>query len=369
MLASDAPVDASNADNVYALVINDRIVDPSDGRVIRRLTGANDYDQAERVGEHRFVVGALTIDIAKNSMRQEFPIAALVGDDQDKSWKVDALVRYESTGAARWRIPIKGARSVRPPDVATGSGRVVVTVDDKIFAFDDDTGAPIWNASGPADRLVSDGATLFTTDCSVHKTPRFVVGRRLLDGKELFRAPIPAEMDPTLTLDARHVIVTDPSRKLTVVLAHDGRELYRLSETMFDMHLVADGEIAVTDARIALLDAAGRERWKIAGPRNHFVAGDEFTEIGGDVILANYGRIDDSGVDVTRIRVRDGVVVWHTEVRGLGVDHSEYQHTAYVDVQGANLYVVSQGSGGSFFERLDTATGKSEARVTMKSER
>ena len=57
-----------------------------------------------------------------------------------------------------------------------------------------------------------------------------------------------------------------------------------------------------------------------------------------------------------------GATKWETKVAGLGVGHSEYMHVAYLDVQGPKVFVVRQGSGGSFFERVDLASGTRERR-------
>ena len=87
----------------------------------------------------------------------------------------------------------------------------------------------------------------------------------------------------------------------------------------------------------------------------------EFANIpGGDLVVATYCTISDDGVEVQRIG-GDGNVRWRIQVPGLGVAHSEYEQLVYLELRGTSLYVVSQGSGGHFIERLDLATGAHHA--------
>jgi outer membrane protein assembly factor BamB len=332
---------------VVRLVVNDRIVDPADGRVASLLADVPRWATAEPHGPRAFLVDGFVVDAASGAKTRLWPVA----DQRD-----GALVRYESDGRVRWRRALPGVRSVRPPDVATGSGRVVATVDDELFAFDDAAGAPVWKARGPADRLATDGTYLYTTDCSVHPAPRWLVVRRMADGKVTARASLPADFDPEVNVDARHVVVVDSSRDETVVLDHAGNRAYALHETLFDSHLLRAGTLVVTNRRIALLDDHGRAVWQVGPPRD---------TVGADVIVANYGAIHDSGIEVTRLRASTGAIVWKTEVPALGVAHSKYVHRAYVVVAGSSVFVVSQGSYGSFFERLSLATGQREKRVVL----
>jgi hypothetical protein len=84
----------------------------------------------------------------------------------------------------------------------------------------------------------------------------------------------------------------------------------------------------------------------------------------GDLVIANYGAISDSGVALYRIHAIDGTVVWRASVPGLGVPHSQYEHLAYVELRGDALYVVSEASGGGFLERLSASTGSRLTRWT-----
>jgi hypothetical protein len=102
--------------------------------------------------------------------------------------------------------------------------------------------------------------------------------------------------------------------------------------------------------------------------RNTFVGGNQVVELpGGDFILANWGAINDSGVDLVRLHP-DGTPVWHSCASPLGVGHSEYEHLAYVEARGDALFVASEGSYGAFLEKLSVATGERERRCVLNAE-
>jgi outer membrane protein assembly factor BamB len=353
------------------IVVNNKLVDPDDGRIVAVLP-TDVYQVAVPTSPHHYRVGDLDVDAATGATTKIFPAVEIENGSASPS-----VVRREIDGSVRWTTPLKGVRSVRPPDIVLGPGRVVATVDEALFAFDDATGAPAWKAPGPADRLATDGTLLFTTDCSVHSGPRWLVARRLTDGHEVFRRPLPAKLDPFMTLDDRFVLVVDDHTSLT--FDHAGKELFRADETILGsprapefggvLHPLAGDALLASDKRIARIDASGRVVWRRGPPRDTFVGMDDFVDLpGGDVLLANYGGISDSGVQVLRLRAADGSVVWEARAAALGVAHSQYQHVAYLETRGDVVYVVSQGSYGSFFERIALPTGKREVRCLMQGE-
>jgi hypothetical protein len=68
-------------------------------------------------------------------------------------------------------------------------------------------------------------------------------------------------------------------------------------------------------------------------------------------------------VQVARVDRSPGRAVWRTDCAGLGVGHSEYQHTAKVEAEGRRVTVRSRGSGGSFTEVLDLRSGRRVRRT------
>lgn len=338
------------------LVINDRVVDRASAATIAHVAGAKSYDNAvpKRDGSGSFALGDRIVDGTSG---------ATLGYEAGIHLEPAMAVRTDATGATRWSAPVSGVRSVRPPDAVVGSVAVVALVSD-LRAFDDATGKPLWTAAGPTDRLATDGALFFTTSCNSGKlVGRSIVARRATDGKEAWHSLIGEESDPdSIDVDARHVIVRDTSRKLTIVFDHTGKELYRIKESVQTTRLVSADLLVFTDKRVALYEDTGRVKWARAPLADTFVAGNDVIELGGDLLIGNFGRISDSGLDVVRLDAASGAVRWETKVPGLGVAHSQYLHVAYLDVSSAKVYAVSQGAAGSFFERLDLATGTRERR-------
>lgn len=346
------------------LVINDRVVDPATGVTLTKVAGVSQYDTAvpRRDGTNRFLIGARIVDGSTGAT------AGWLGGAVLTSGKLE---RVEPSGGTRWSVPLPGARSVRPPDVVVAGGVTVAVVDDALHAFDDATGKALWTAPGPADRLTTDGTLVFTTSCNSGRVPgRAVIARRAADGKEAWRALVAEESDPdAIELDPRHVIVRDTSRNVTFVFDHAGKELHRIKESVQVVHPIGQDLLVFTDKHVARYEDAGRVAWTIPALAATFVAGNDVVDAGAFTLVGNYGRISDSGVDLVALDPTSGVTRWRTKVPGLGVGHSEYLHVAYLELRGPKVYVVSQGSGGSFFERVDVATGKRELRCDVASAR
>lgn len=360
-----APSVAPSTAAVAPLVINDRLVDRAGAATVGRVAGATKYDTAFplRGGTNRYALGDLVVDANTGS---------IVGYRTAVRVERTGVVRYDATaGATRWSTPLAGVRSVRQPDAIVSSGVAVVAVDETLHAFDDATGRPTWTAPGPADRLATDGTYVFATDCTSGSVPgRALVAIRLADGKEAWRAKVAAEMDPdSIDVDPRRIVVRDSSKRVTVVFDHGGKELYRLHESVQSTHASPAGLLVFTDKRVALIDDTGATKWSRPPLAETFVAGNDVVDVGADLLVGNYGHISDSGVDLVRLDGATGATKWETKVASLGVGHSEYLHVAYLDVQGPKVFVVSQGSAGSFYERVDLATGKREHRCDPETSR
>jgi len=341
------------------LLINDRLVDPTDGHVRAKIAGVDHWRTAvpRHDGTHHFQIDDRLVD-----GRTGKTIAHLTRLAVEKGH----LVRRSPDGKVRWRVPLPGVRSVRPPDVALAPGVALASVDDRVFAFDDATGRRLWHAPGPADRLATDGKLVFTTDCSVHGGHRWLVARHVKNGKRAWRASLSAKMDPdALVFAGRFIVVTNESPDLAIFLDHSGKRHFASKEALSSVRPLEDDLLLVSSKRVARVDAKGHVLWHRPPLASTFVAGNDIVPVGGDLLIANFGRIDDSGVDVVRLDAKTGALRWETRVPGLGVAHSKYYQAAYLEMRGTEVYVVSQGAFGSFFERLDLATGHRELRCML----
>jgi outer membrane protein assembly factor BamB len=343
-----------------------------DGKDVRRLSEIPDYEHAYPAGPHRFHVGDFLVDTAANTVTKEYPDATLVrvdGKDEDYT-----LARLEPDGRTRWSVPMHGVRSVRGPDIAVGGGRTIATLSGSIYAFDDATGKEVWtqttNVEG--DRLMIAGDNVISTFCNEPRD-HWLIANALSDGKERFRITLVDKCDPWVAvLDQRIYVVEGPPRETTLIFDLGGNQIAKLDEQVQAAKLMTWGtasrssgvgtRVLLTDKRALAMDAAGTIVWRGPKPRNDFGGGADFAELpNGDLLLANYGAINDSGVDVMRLH-RDGSVAWLSTAEPLGVTHSGYIHRAYIEVRGDKVFVISQGTYGDFLERMSVATGARELR-------
>jgi outer membrane protein assembly factor BamB len=170
------------------------------------------------------------------------------------------------------------------------------------------------------------------------------------------------------------LLVVDDRDPDTRIFDTSGRLVMQLAEQVEGDHGHAWGAtfavgrdlVIVTYKHVMRVDPSGRVVWKIGPPINTFVAGDDVVVLpDGDLVIANYGQIDDSGVDVMRIHGHNGAPVWRAQVRGLGVTHSKYEQLVYIEARGDALFVISQAAGGEFIEQLALPTGQSQLRKVL----
>jgi hypothetical protein len=103
-------------------------------------------------------------------------------------------------------------------------------------------------------------------------------------------------------------------------------------------------------------------------PKSYSLGNGGLVEVpGGGVVAFSYGSGFDSGVNVVRLDLATGKVVWWVRCASLGVEHSKYRHQAAVVVEGDRLRVTSEASGGTFVEELDLKTGKRLKRTETKN--
>lgn len=338
-----------------------------DGRVVRTLAEIPAYAMAVPVGPHRFEIEGWTVDTATGSVTQLHPPAAFQPDPAAKSDDDHfLLVRDEPDGRVRWATRLHGMRSVRPPDLAVGGGRVVAAIDLTLHAFDDATGRPAWSAPVEGDNLHIAGDAVYSTFCNEPTHDHWLVANALADGARRFQVPLAADCDPDILIEGDRIFAAEsrpPEETRVFDLA--GHLVTTLHEQVQAATQVSHGLVVVGDKHLLSLDPSGKVLWSHAAPPNGFVGGDQIVELpGGDLLVANYGAIDDSGVDVQRLHA-DGTPVWHAKAAPLHVSHSQYRHVAYVEPRGDELFVVSQGSSGAFLEKLSLATGARELRCVL----
>jgi outer membrane protein assembly factor BamB len=211
----------------------------------------------------------------------------------------------------------------KDPRLLWDAKRVYVRHRDGLTALAAQSGVVLWHAKGPTDRLVLSRDLLLTT------TDGWVTARAVTTGAEIFKERL-------------------PQGALAALFLGEDRVLLKGTE-------------------VARLPRAGKARWVAPLPKGYPLGNGGLVEVpGGDVVAFSYRSSFDSGVNVIRLDLATGEVVWRARCARLGVPHSRYWHQAAVAVAGDRLRVTSQGSSGTFVEELDLRTGKQLSRTRSK---
>ncbi len=301
--ATPNPKPAPGSDHTPFVIAN-RIV-AEDGHVVRTLAGVSAGSQAVPDGPHRFVVEGRVVDTAADTVTPEH--APVVFERHRASRALDSdryeVVRVEPDGSRRWAATLHGVRSVRPPDLAVGSVRVVATIDQTIHAFDDKTGKEVWSAALEGDNLLIVGDAVYSTWCNEPTHDHWLIATALADGKVRFKAPLAESCDPAILVAGDRIFAVESHPPATTrVFDLAGHLVTTLAEQVEAAQTVGGQLVVVSDQHVLSLEPSGAVRWSRPAPPNGFVGGDQIIELaGGDVLLANYGEISDSGVDLVRL--------------------------------------------------------------------
>jgi hypothetical protein len=252
---------------------------------------------------------------------------ALAGGNTPPRFEIDPAARRVvrlDTGTTRWSVSLPGdVRGVMPPHLLWDAKRVYVRHKDGLTALAGQSGVVLWHAKGPTDRLVLSRDLLLTT------TDGWVKARAVTTGAEIFKERLPKGALAALFLGKDRVLLK-------------GTEVARLPR-------------------------AGKARWVTPLPKSYSLGSGGLVEVpGGGVVAFSYGSGFDSGVNVVRLDLATGEVVWWVRCASLGVEHSQYRHQAAVVVEGDRLRVTSKGAYGTFTEVLDLRTGKQLKRTVSK---
>jgi outer membrane protein assembly factor BamB len=339
------------------VVVGHRIVDPETGEVVDSLdTHLHGMARPEAPG--RYSLDGTIVDVASRTAVSAPDVVRFESGE----------VVHRSTKGVRWRFRLAGARSVRPPDLVTTKRMVVAAVESDLVGIDRATGKERWRITVPNDRLHAAGDLVLSLDSNAYLPAvpkRWLVARRDWDGTEVFRVELPRKADPEALFDlGRLLLVRNRHPHFSLVIDRTGRIVFELRERVSAGVPIGNGWLVVTDKRVARLDAKGSVVWELPGFENDFVMGTGILVLpGGDALVYNHGAISDSGVELLRVGLADGKVRWRRRADPLGVGHSKYRHQAYVvRIPGDELAVVSQGSYGSWIERVDALTGSQRGR-------
>lgn len=288
------------------------------------------------------------------------------------------VVARDETGRVIWSTRLEGYLGlVRPPHLLYDADRVYLSHSDGITALDRRNGKILWHEKGPNDRMLLSRDLLLATDCSSRqggdKEDRLVLGRQVTDGKEGFRFvlpltdfdPLPIEEKAGLFIVQNNGFPGDVTDAL--MLDRQGHVWRRFDQEIIDAKQTGETRLIMTSHDLQCWSSEGSLLWKQDFAHSEFLAAGKLLILPDKSCVAFlYGRISDSGVQLMRVSVSDGGVIWKTQCDGLGVAHSKYRHEARVTLAEKSLNVVSDASGGKFTETLDVDSGKRLQRTTQK---
>jgi outer membrane protein assembly factor BamB len=311
---------------------------------------------AQPLGGDNWSLHDLTIDAAA---REVLEVSAqrvrLRTVDKRELWTVDRAAAHVTAAAAE-----AGVADV--PRRVFGPGRVVLPRDGAgLVALDRATGRVAWEQpTAPAWLLVPDPELLLAVG-GVDGKP--VLGAfAWANGAQAFRVELPA---PT----AR--VVAGP-RAVAIVFAdhvavHDrgGPLLRDVKVAVQDLVLAPNGWFVRTADTVQAWSTEGEPRWTAPVRAESFETLLLAATTAGDLIVAKYHRMADSGIAVQCFAAADGDVLWRHDDGGLEVDHSKYWHRVHAQGRGDAVFLVSQAAGGNFVVELDAATGARRRREVL----
>jgi outer membrane protein assembly factor BamB len=301
-------------------------------------------------------------------------------DDQPRpdvtiDYNANQVVRRDKAGRVRWSSHLDGYLGlVRPPHVLSDNARVYVTHDDGVTALDRNTGMVLWHTQGPADRMCLSGNMLLAVQCGsgepITTDGRWLTARNTADGAEVFRVQllVPEHFEPEPIREVAGLFLVQgwgpPSGKHDALLIdRQGQIRHRLDRQVVSGLPQGKDLVLLTSRDIVCLSPHNRTRWPLPWQPGGMADGGLLELADGDLLAFLYGGIWDSGVQVFRFEPGTGRQVWRAYCQSLGVSHSAYSHRATVVVEGERVKVTSRGSGGTFVELLELATGQQVGRT------
>jgi hypothetical protein len=285
-------------------------------------------------------------------------------------YDANAVVR---SGPARWSTHLDGyLGGTRDPHLLRDADRVYVTHGDGVTALDDGTGKVLWHSAGPGDRLLLSGALLLAVGCGgdpVTARGRWATARSVKDGSEVFRVELPAEgFDPLPIEEVAGLFLVQVwgnggGEGQAVLIDRRGKVCHRFDRQVVAGRSLGQDRVFLTGRDVVRVSPGGEVAWSVPFRYPEGIAGGGLAEApGGDLLAYLYCRISDDGVQVLRLDPVGGRLVWQASCACLGVEHSQYEQRAEVEVVGGQVKVTSRGASGTFVELLDLETGRQLGR-------
>lgn len=269
------------------------------------------------------------------------------------------VLRKDAAGKTEWSVRLgENLRGWWWPNLLTDSRRVFVKEQFKsVTALDLDTGQVLWRKQVSVECFwLSRDLLLVVVGCQV-------VGLAADSGAKVFQLALqaPEHFRPVSIVETDGLFLVqghaDPGDNGDAFLIdRAGRVCHHFNRQIFDLLTVDRDRIVVTSKDVLRISPEDEVRWTVAFPWQGLAEGRILRLQSGDLIVALYHPISDSGVELMRLHPITGNQNWDTYCQPLGVTHSDYSHHVNVEVAGDRLRVIGRGEA-AFVEILDIATG------------
>ncbi len=288
------------------------------------------------------------------------------------------VVAQDARGKQIWATDLKEEiGGVRPPHLLWDAKRVYVTHGDGATSLDANNGKILWHAKGPTQgMLLSDGMLL-----GIGHTPEkdgsyscWLYGCDATKGTETFKTRLPDPKSDRLLGRASDPSAVQLVADLFLVQGYEPENSFKWSAQLYDRkgtvrhkldRRVVGGKqysgdaIFMTGKDVIRVTARDKPVWTVSFEQDEFLAGGQLVDVaGGDMIVTQFGCINDSGVSLIRFDPANGKVKWQHHCPGIGGTHSGYNHDAKIAIEGEKVQITSVGDFGTFVEVLDLTTGR-----------
>jgi outer membrane protein assembly factor BamB len=286
------------------------------------------------------------------------------------------VIRTSGSGDVLWSTNLDERIWIhQSPDLATCGKKVYVGTESGITALDTNTGKALWKSSGPQDHLCATEKQVFAIGL-LKDTPdesRWLVARDAETGDLNFKVRLPDRAAAQeVTMAGTYVVVRDTWEENAFSYVVDQKGILFLKRDGEILSVLAEGKdllLVSAEGWAELVSDTGKTIWKKSVSGGHLTLGYAPKLIrlsGGDILIVSFNPIADSGVEVTRLNVKEGKISWTAYCKPLFVGHSTYSHAVRVEIRDEKIAVISIASGGKFFEILSLSSGETLNRKVFK---
>lgn len=261
-----------------------------------------------------------------------------------------------ATGKETWAVSCNGHPQTQTRRLHGGDGLFLLGKNESAL-YEGRTGKKRWSVKGEGQ-----AAGMLATGDVVLVTRTMVSRLAAADGKPVWSVSPGGDLGWRVWVAGERVVAGsgrwDDEATSHVYDVADGRELWKTSGYPVAALATADGLFVAAcerdGGRVFKIDAkTGSELWKHPLRED----GIDLRLDGGRLLLCEYAPIS-CGVGLRCLDVSTGEVVWKAKPEGVQVAHSEYLHSARIEVLPGTVVVIGEASGGDYVEAFGVEDGK-----------